>query len=77
MEIERRENADEVPTFNVEAANDMLKRSVGIEKIINERKKRVDEFRKLGLSQRRVVTNLVNEMRLRIDFLGTPFDNFK
>ena len=64
MEIERRENADEVPTFNVEATNDMLKRSVGIEKIINEHKKRVDEFRKLGLSQRRVVTSLVNEMRL-------------
>ena len=58
MEIERRENADEVPMFNIEAANDMLKRSVGIKKIINERKKRLDEFRKLGLSQRRVVTNL-------------------
>ena len=40
-------------------------------------RKRVNEFKLLGESRRRVVTNLANEMRLRLHFLGTPFNHFK
>ena len=54
-----------------------LMKTVSLSKIINEREKRVEEFKRLGSSKRRVVTNLANEMRLRIFFLETTFEHFQ
>ena len=76
MHVEKEVNAESGSVVKCEEAEAMLKRTVSLQQIINERVKRVEEFQKLGASQRRVVTNLVNEMRLRLHFLGTPFDNF-
>ena len=66
-----------VQGLDVEAVTEKLKRTVNIAQIIKEHEKRVNEFKLLGESRRRVVTNLANEMRLRLHFLGTPFDHFK
>ena len=75
MHVEKEVNAESGSVVKCEEAEAMLKRTVSLQQIINEGAKRVEEFQKLGASQRRVVTNLVNEMRLRLHFLGTPFDN--
>ena len=68
---------DHVQPLDVEAATEKLKRTLNIAQIINEHEKRVNVFKSLGESRRRVVTNLANEMRLRLHLLGTPFDHFK
>ena len=74
MHLETKHHGEQL---DVEAVTEKLKRTVNIAQIINEREKRVNEFKLLGESRQRVVTNLANEMRLRLHFLGTPFDHFK
>ena len=64
-------------TCVVDSMKENLMKTVSLSKIINEREKRVEEFKRLGLSKRRVVTNLANEMRLRIFFLETTFEHFQ
>ena len=71
------ETKDHVQPLDVEAVTEKFKRTVNIAQIINEHEKRVNESKLLGESRRRVVTNLAIEMRLRLHFLGTPFDHFK
>ena len=72
------ESNDNGQTLDVVKASLKLKSTVSIERIIQERVKCVKEFKELGfLNQRRHVTNLANEMQLRLFFLGTPFDRFK
>ena len=76
--VMRIESNDNGQTLDVEKASLKLKSTVSIERIIQERVKHVKEFKELGfLNQCRHVTNLANEMRLRLFFLGTPFDHFK
>ena len=74
MHLETKHHGEQL---DVEAATEKLKRTVNTAQIINEHEKRVNEFKLLGESRRRVVTNLANEMRLRLHFLGTPFNHFK
>ena len=75
MHVETYKNRD--GKSNVEAEIETLTRQVSWQRIIQERSKRIQEFKNLGLSQRRVVTNLANEMRLRLHFLGVPLEHFK
>ena len=62
--------------FDIEDANELLKKTVTLDKLVKERAKLVKEFNDLGAEKRRVVTNLANKMRLRAHFIGVPLRNF-
>ena len=75
--VMRIESNDNGQTLDVVKASLKLKSTVSIERIIQERVKHVKEFKELGfLNQHRHVTNLANEMQLRLVFFGHTFRSF-